>query len=203
MKKLTTSEINFIDRYLENSGVEFLDIRYEMTDHVATALEEMEGDFYDNFTQYMLEHKKQLLEQNKKAKKWSILSAVSYFWKTFRKPSSLLLFISVFIVAYLFTATITDYYNLVYYTNWSLLAFSIPVFWVGRKNKKVSVLSSVVQLWGVFYSIYNLVSMTFASLDRELRIIPQRYCTAVILAVTAVLIVSIYQCRKQYVGKYI
>ncbi|RYJ43900.1 hypothetical protein [Flavobacterium beibuense] len=64
--KLTDSEIKFIDNYLKTSGVEYLDIRYEMTDHVATALEEKEGDFYDEFKGYMVLHKKELLESNNK-----------------------------------------------------------------------------------------------------------------------------------------
>lgn len=65
MKKLTPSEISFINDYLKNSGVKYVDIRYEMTDHVATALEELDGDFYDNFKEYMVKHKEQLLKSNK------------------------------------------------------------------------------------------------------------------------------------------
>ena len=66
MHKLTAQEISFINKYLKNSGVRYLDVRYEMADHVATALEEMEGDFYDNFKEYMVKHKTLLLESNKK-----------------------------------------------------------------------------------------------------------------------------------------
>lgn len=44
-KVLAPEHLQFINNYLENSGVKYLDIRYEMTDHVATALENREGDF--------------------------------------------------------------------------------------------------------------------------------------------------------------
>ena len=39
MKKLTKENIQFIDNYLKNSDVIFDDIRMEMVDHVATAVE--------------------------------------------------------------------------------------------------------------------------------------------------------------------
>lgn len=67
--QVTDNQIKFIDQYLENSGIKYLDIRYEMTDHVATVLEEKEGDFYDEFKAYMALHKKELLESNNKFSK--------------------------------------------------------------------------------------------------------------------------------------
>ncbi len=63
MPKLTAPQIQFIYNYLENSGIEYLDARVEMADHIASALEEMNGDFYDNFKVYMLENKESLLAQ--------------------------------------------------------------------------------------------------------------------------------------------
>lgn len=63
-KVLAPEQLQFINNYLENSGVKYLDIRYEMTDHVATALENREGDFYENFRLYMLDNKKSLLDSN-------------------------------------------------------------------------------------------------------------------------------------------
>ena len=71
MKKLTKENIQFIDNYLKNSDVIFDDIRMEMVDHVATAVEtEISNgdlrDFYYIFKEYMVENKKQLLDNNKK-----------------------------------------------------------------------------------------------------------------------------------------
>ena len=65
MNKLTKEQIQFIDNYLYNSGVHYVDIRYEMTDHVATAIEGMDGNFGENFSGYMLKNKDGLLKSNR------------------------------------------------------------------------------------------------------------------------------------------
>jgi hypothetical protein len=73
--KLTPHNIHFIDNYLKNSEVIYYDIRMEMLDHVATAVEQkMEAenlDFYDAFKSYMVLNKKEILKGNKF---WSIYS---------------------------------------------------------------------------------------------------------------------------------
>jgi hypothetical protein len=46
--KLTKENIVFIDKYLQNSGVFYYDVRVEMLDHVATAVEKkMEEESLD------------------------------------------------------------------------------------------------------------------------------------------------------------
>jgi hypothetical protein len=67
--KLTQDNIKFIDTYLENSDVKYIDIRLEMVDHVATAIEaEMTAgdtrDFYYIFKDYMVANKRRLLDNN-------------------------------------------------------------------------------------------------------------------------------------------
>ena len=70
MEKLTTENIQFIDNYLLKSKVIYKDIRVEMVDHVASAVEErMQTNneiFYDAFKGFMVEHKKSLLQSQKK-----------------------------------------------------------------------------------------------------------------------------------------
>ena len=72
---LSSENIKFIDNYLKNSEVIYYDIRMEMLDHVATAVEqkmEVENlDFYDAFKSYMVVNKKEILKGNKF---WSIYS---------------------------------------------------------------------------------------------------------------------------------
>lgn len=67
--KLTTDNIHFIDNYLKNCEVIYYDIRMEMLDHVATAVEQkMEAenlDFYDAFKSYMVANKMEILKGNK------------------------------------------------------------------------------------------------------------------------------------------
>lgn len=93
MKKLSQEEIRFIENYLKNSGVEYLDVRTEMTDHVASEIESKieQGDrrgFYEIFKSYMLEHKSTLLKSLKKFRKqadkkmWGLLRKNAIHWKT-------------------------------------------------------------------------------------------------------------------------
>lgn len=67
--KLNQENIQFIDNYLKNSEVIYYDIRMEMLDHVATAVEQkMEAenlDFYDAFKSYMVANKMEILKGNK------------------------------------------------------------------------------------------------------------------------------------------
>ena len=68
MATLTKKEIQFIDTYLQNSQVLFVDIRIEMIDHIASAVEaEMEinqSDFYQTFKEYMVVNKAEILKNN-------------------------------------------------------------------------------------------------------------------------------------------
>lgn len=94
--KLTNQDIRFIDKYLEESGVKYADIRYEMTDHVASALEEMEGSFYDSFKSYMLQHKKELLNSNSKFTKAAGKRAWRMMMHSLVRPLTLVIFILFF-----------------------------------------------------------------------------------------------------------
>ncbi len=101
MPKLTPDQIRFIDRYLENSGVEYLDIRYEMTDHIATAIEQKEGNFYDEFQDYMVKNKGALLQSAKRFSKAATNRAVKILLKGFLKPRFYIDFLLLFMGAVL------------------------------------------------------------------------------------------------------
>ena len=89
--KLAANNIKFIDNYLENSGIVYFDIRLEMADHVASALEGMEDDFYDNFKRYMAVHKAELLASYKKFR-WTIARRMlGQLFTNAVKPAGLLL----------------------------------------------------------------------------------------------------------------
>ncbi|MGV3461625.1 MAG: hypothetical protein ACO1N9_14345 [Flavobacterium sp.] len=76
--KLSANNIKFIDSYLINSGVKYIDIRVEMVDHIATALEEMDVDFYEGFKMYMAKHKAQLLKTNSNFAYNALVNALKY-----------------------------------------------------------------------------------------------------------------------------
>lgn len=67
---LTKENITFIDTYLENSDVNYIDIRLEMIDHVASEIEQQmengdEREFYFIFKDYMVKNKHKLLNNNR------------------------------------------------------------------------------------------------------------------------------------------
>lgn len=88
--KLSESELQFIDTYLKHSGVDYRDIRFEMVDHVASALEQQEGLFYDNFRIYMMANKFSLLESYRHFKKIALRRAIRLLITNMIKPVPLL-----------------------------------------------------------------------------------------------------------------
>ena len=79
---ISQSDLKFIDTYLVNSDVRFIDIRIELTDHIATAVENKMAaenvSFYDGFKDYMAQNKKQLLDE--KASRKSAANFTLSFW---------------------------------------------------------------------------------------------------------------------------
>ncbi|WP_293874378.1 hypothetical protein [Flavobacterium sp.] len=92
--KLSNKELKFIDTYLEKSDVIFVDLRAEMTDHIATGVEEkMEHekiDFYDAFKEYMIKNKRELLKSHNKMT-GHYLNSIIQFSKTFYKSYNIIL----------------------------------------------------------------------------------------------------------------
>jgi hypothetical protein len=93
--KLSNEEIKFIDTYLQNSDIIFVDLRAEITDHIATGVEEkMEHeriDFYDAFKEYMVKNKRELLKSNNKMKGYYYINSIKQFSKTLYKPYNIIL----------------------------------------------------------------------------------------------------------------
>jgi len=92
--KLSKENIQFIDTYLKNSGVFYFDIRMEMLDHIATAVEDkMETedlDFYDAFKGYMVVNKSEILKGNKEFSMFT-KEAIIHFLKFSFHPIFMLL----------------------------------------------------------------------------------------------------------------
>ena len=91
--KLSNQEIRFIDHYLQKADVIFVDVRLELTDHIASAVEEKmeveELPFYDAFKAYMVVNKKMLLASNRRNFK-NFKNAIISFSKTFIKPQNII-----------------------------------------------------------------------------------------------------------------
>ncbi|PZW44233.1 hypothetical protein LX95_00567 [Mesonia algae] len=102
MIKLGQEELEFIDNYLKNSGVEYIDVRLEMLDHVASAVEakmkEKQTDFYETFKAYMVMNKKELLKQTDSFAKESLKKVLQMVGKNLFHPLSLVITAAVVII---------------------------------------------------------------------------------------------------------
>lgn len=109
---LSKENIQFIDNYLKNNEVIYYDIRMEMLDHVASAVEQkMETenlDFYDAFKSYMVLNKKEILKGNRI---WSIYSkdTIFNFLKFLANPFMILIGILFYI--FFKKIEVTNYFN--------------------------------------------------------------------------------------------
>ncbi|AXG73705.1 hypothetical protein DVK85_05450 [Flavobacterium arcticum] len=146
--KLTKENITFIDNYLKNSGVSYSDVRYEMTDHVATTLEEKEGDFLENFMVYMARNKKYIMQSNRQFAKAARKRALWLLLQNMIKPHSLVFMVALFLVLYMAVTTfgvntVKDVLGIIY----SLLLVCLLLFYkfsIGYHKSKFSVLDKLI-----------------------------------------------------------
>jgi len=164
--KLTQDNIQFIDNYLQAADVKHIDIRVEMIDHVATAIEtEMkngdERDFYYIFKDYMIANKKRLLKDNKKLiRTTDIYLSKQIILKLFSWQS-----ISVFILSLLTFNHLSEIYVFESFKEWmgylpffSFLTLSV-VFLVLFKIKKYERISSIERLAFVLVMLFNITHL--------------------------------------------
>lgn len=106
--ELTKEQIQRIDSFLEGIGIEFLDIRFEMVDHIAAEIEEKVTNipaFFENrkmqtpFLKYMLSRKKEFIknyEKQEKKKFWSTFGLIFRDIKLFFTKVNNVLFLLLF-----------------------------------------------------------------------------------------------------------
>ncbi|MAN27031.1 MULTISPECIES: hypothetical protein [Mesonia] len=161
--KLTKEEIQFIDNYLKNSGVEYIDTRAEVVDHVASEIESRLSannttNFYEEFKVYMVQHKETLLKNAGKYS-WSIDKKV--LKEVFKNMTNLKVLVPAFLIAViLFAVDLKEYLNstqilIAFYAVLLVLAF-IPII-LYRKIKlsflrRIGIISTIP-----FIAIHNLL----------------------------------------------
>lgn len=106
MKRLDSKDIQFIDTYLDNSDVIYLDVRLEMVDHIASAIESRmkngdDRDFYYIFKDYMVDNKTRLLDGFKIHKKKTLNNFFVSLIKSLISLRSIVLSIGFFAFFYL------------------------------------------------------------------------------------------------------
>ena len=156
--KLNQENIQFIDNYLKNSDVVYYDIRMEMLDHVATAVEQkMEAenlDFYDAFKSYMTVNKREILKGNKL---WPGISKdiLLNFLKFLFQP--IMIFIGISIYVFYINVEFANYFSesftfkdFLFVILISLAIFKIVYFRVVLKQR-FYMIEKIFGLLNVFY----------------------------------------------------
>lgn len=64
--KLTEEQIQLIDNAIIKAGISYIDIRMELTDHIAAALEQKDERFEHHLKGYILKHKSELKKINRR-----------------------------------------------------------------------------------------------------------------------------------------
>nr|WP_322625463.1 hypothetical protein [uncultured Flavobacterium sp.] len=191
---LTISEIKFIDTYLSNSGVEYLDIRYEMTDHVAKAIENMDGDFMEDFKSYMIKNKQQLLSDNRKFKRLAAVHAVKELGKTLCGfwviPA---MFIVVFATHYFFAGIAIS--DAVCYLRLMFLAPYLVGLAKVSGTGKFSVSSTLYGVCGVIFYYGSIIAMP-ERLIQNLWVVYTLYSAVIILGIA--LSITAYRVHRKF-----
>ena len=164
---LSSENIKFIDNYLKNSEVIYYDIRMEMLDHVATAVEQkMQAeniDFYDAFKSYMVVNKKEILKGNKE-EGLHFKEPLKKFGLFAIQPFQLFLAFITFLIVYFFTQYfgINDFTKYIYVIIiFTYLIFGVLHFlWTWKRkfyyiDKNFSIIFLLYQLANPLHRIAN------------------------------------------------
>ena len=98
MPKLTQEQINAVDKALWDIEIRFLDIRIEMTDHAATAIEGMGGNFENNLKKYISANKKELRKNYSQFRMNATIKAVKLLFSNMFTLRFLLILVSAYAV---------------------------------------------------------------------------------------------------------
>lgn len=201
--KLTEQQIEIIECCLADAGVEFLDILYEMTDHVANGLEEMESnDFAQNFRQYMAVHKKELMQDYGHFKRMATNRAWIAWAKTVTEPWTLpFAAIIVYICFYFCDATgadeIIDNLHLAFFAVYALVMFPTLInLFIYRA--KYSVTSRLIAVPGIM--LYATQGIRIERKTDNLWIIFIFYAVLLTLGIT--MGVAGFRLNRQYKLRY-
>ena len=167
--KLNAEQIKFIDTYLENSDVNFADIRMEMVDHVASSIEnEMKsGDsraFYDIFKDYMVVNKASLLNDNQKFKRATDKKLLKQVFKAMLSWKGVIFFGFSFIFLYLLSIKLNqpelkEWFSIL--PVMTILVFGALYFGYFRilKLDRFSAIERMGFVYFLCFHVFHLVSM--------------------------------------------
>ncbi len=208
---LSKGDIIFIDRYLLNSGVEFLDIRMEMIDHIASAIEThiKNGDkrsFYDIFKAYMLTHKQDLLQSNKKFLGVAMRRVGRRVWSQIKSVKTIAI-LSLILGTVLLSSTLlnaTHFYNLLKYSAVLILSITVLCYFIVNSKQKGFRNSSLERL-GIYFTIFVVIlsiiwSVNDAFIQKNLLI--SILFTTLVTFLIGVLLATMFAIKKDIKAKY-
>ena len=172
---LSSENIKFIDNYLKNSEVIYYDIRMEMLDHVATAVEQkmqVENlDFYDAFKSYMVLNKKGLMKQNERTLKLDF-KAIFPFLKFNISLNSLLTFTLLGLLFYFLlqefeTITISKFLVNFIFIGMGLFYLKQTIFYFYRGKKRFHYLEKNSVILFVLYQPILMLNSLFLLDDKS------------------------------------
>lgn len=172
MKRLTVEETGHILSYLENLGIQYVDIRFEMMDHIATdielRMEQQQLDFHGAFEIYIAKHEKSLKEWGRSLSGTVLKKILINIGKQLRKPIISMIGLLSFALlkglsAYIAPEKLVEIVPLL-----TLLAvFLSYIFYYGGRTQPYSALEKIVLLkiplfWGVLFFISpNIQALQF------------------------------------------
>tara|TARA_R110002033_G_scaffold169897_4_gene211469 strand:+ start:6940 stop:7581 length:642 start_codon:yes stop_codon:yes gene_type:complete len=207
--KLNKEQIHFIDTYLKNSGIEFIDIRMEMLDHIASAVEnkmQKENlDFYHAYKNYMVIHKKQHLKANKQFIKTTDKKVLIAIGRFFIKPNSLFLF-GLSFLALKIASTNTDITKILKFTPIGVL-ISLALFYfisyrLGKSERYSGlerigfILLFIMQLLQFFISPFSQKNLFQNSVNTQIVLV------SFIIVLAFTFIQTIIKFKKEYTTLY-
>jgi len=164
--KLSAKEIEFIDNYLDNSGVSYADIRMEITDHVASQIENTmqinkEVDFYDVFKAYMVKDKAGLLKENKRFINTVTKQNAKLIIKELLALRTIILFLAlVFLSNYFINNLSLDAIKLLFAIPLFLMVPLAIAYFICSKKYNFSRFSGVERLAFMFTILFHICHLT-------------------------------------------
>jgi len=201
--KITREQVVLIDAALKKIGVAYIDTRYEMTDHIATALEELSGDFDKKLKSYIVSHKKELKRTNRKFMLIAFKKSLNYLFTGSIKPWFFLLFVSVFLIA-MFLSNYMERGNVVMLLFLSYVVLScmtsMPNAYNALLNKDQY---SAISGFGILPAPLTYISIRMLGWQKEMASDTLvMLCFAAIISFSALLLVTAKRLNKQYKLRY-
>lgn len=208
MRKLSIDNIQFIEIYLKNSGINFVDIRMEMTDHIASSIEtEIDKgdsrDFYYIFKDYMALNKQSLLKRYDKYYRVIDLKILKQIFKKALSLKGILILLTCLFLIMLLQGLMAkgDFYKLI--KNLPLVVVfiiaGIYFFAIRSKSEKYSSVERIgSNLLFIYYFSYFLFSrfdnLELINFNLYSIIIP----SVILIWLNVIILIFAFEMKKKY-----